>query len=81
MQSLFAKPKAVYTVLVVLMVGLFSMSFVGNTGPEEKQPDSGPEYLTGAIGWFGFLLAMVATLLFTIALGAHRLLRRRHAPA
>ena len=76
-RSIFERPKAVYTVLVVLLVGLFALSFVGNTMPAEEKPTSGPEYVIGGIGWFGFLITFLIIVLFTAALGVRRLLRRR----
>jgi hypothetical protein len=71
MQSLFAKPKTVYTVLVVLMVGLFALSAVGNSG-EDKHRDNGGADVVGGIGWWGFCLAFLCTIGFSVALLVRR---------
>jgi hypothetical protein len=79
MQSLFAKPKAVYTVLVVAMVGLFALSAVGNTGEGAKQRDDGWKDVVGGIGWWGFCLAFLLTIGFSVALLVRRTRRSRIA--
>lgn len=76
--NLLNRPKVVYPVLVVLIVGLFALSAVGNTNDTHKS-SGGPSYWIGAIGWFGFLIAVLATILYTVALAAHVLRRRRTA--
>lgn len=71
MQKIFQRPKVTYVVLVVAIVGFFALSAVGNTG------DHDTKYTwIGDIGWFAFLLTILATLLYTIAL-AVRAMRRR----
>lgn len=79
MQSLFAKPKAVYTVLVVLMVGLFALSAVGNSG-DDKGKDNGAADVVGGIGWWGFCLAFLCTIGFSVVLLVRRV-RSRHVTA
>jgi hypothetical protein len=76
MQSLFIKPKTVYTVLVVLMVGLFALSAVGNTG-DDKHKDNGVADVVGGIGWWGFCLAFLAMIGFSVALLVRRTRGRR----
>ena len=72
--NLLDRPIQVYPVLVVALVGLFSLSFVGNTG--KHKPTHGTVYLVGAIGWFGFLIVVLVTVLYSVALGIHTLCKR-----
>ena len=80
MQRLFERPKVVYVVLVVAIVGFFALSAVGNSGTEAQNKASGVEWV-GNIGWAMFLLSILATLLYTIALVVRALARRRRGVA
>jgi hypothetical protein len=74
-----AHPKHVYAALAVAIVGLFALSAVGNTNDAHKATH-GVEYWVGAVGWFGFLLALLLTILYSVAL-LFRTARQRHRPA
>ncbi|MDT7536658.1 MAG: hypothetical protein QOI82_243 [Actinomycetota bacterium] len=78
MSRLFDRPKVTYTALVVLMVGLFALSAVGNNGTDAENKASGVTWI-GNIGWAGFLLTVLATILFSIALAIRALRSRRVA--
>ena len=73
--ALLDRPKRVYPVLVVMVLGLFALSAVGNS--TNHNPTHGVRYAIGAIGWFGFLIAVLATLLYSLALAVHRARHRR----
>jgi hypothetical protein len=61
MGRILERPKVTYVALVVLAVGLFALSAVG-------QDDGSSVSWIGAIGWFGFLISMLAIVLFTVTL-------------
>jgi hypothetical protein len=65
-------------VLVVLMVGLFALSAVGNNGTDAENKASGVTWI-GNIGWAGFMLTVLATILFSIALAIRAVRSRRVA--
>jgi hypothetical protein len=71
MARVFDRPKLAYVVFVVLMVGLFALGGVG-------QNDGSKWSWVGAIGWFGFLITALVTVLYSVLLVA-RMLRRRSA--
>ena len=68
--ALLDRPKRVYPVLVVMVLGMFALSAVGNS--TSHNPTHGIRYTIGAIGWFGFLVSALATLLYSLALAIHR---------
>ena len=70
------QPKRVYSVLVPLMVIAFLVSGIGSN----KTPSDGGTYWVGAIGWFTFCAAFLATLAFTVFVVV-RMTRRRKAAA
>jgi hypothetical protein len=70
MQRIFDRPKVTYVVLVVAMVGLFALSAVG-------QSDGSSLAWIGATGWFGFMLAVLLTIVYSVALVVRSLRRRR----
>ena len=72
MGTLLDNPKKVYPVLVVLIVGLFALSAVG----QGKDDDL---WWVGAIGWFGFLITLLATIVYSITVLFRR--RRRASAA
>lgn len=74
----FHRPKLVYTVLVVLIVGCFALSAVGNGN---NKATHGASYWIGAIGWVGFLVAIAATILYSATLLVLAARRRNHASA
>jgi hypothetical protein len=74
MSKIFERPKVTYVVLVVAIVGFFALSAVGNTGDH----DTNVTWI-GDIGWFAFLLSVLATILYTIALAIRALRNRRTA--
>ena len=73
MQRLFDRPKAVYVVLVVMIVGFFALSAVGNTGDK----DTNVTWI-GNIGWAMFMLSILLTIVYTVALAVRAVLRRRN---
>jgi hypothetical protein len=78
MQRVFERPKVTYTGLVVLMVALFALSAVGNNGTDAENKASGVTWI-GNIGWAGFMLTVLATILFSIALAIRAVRSRRVA--
>ena len=76
MQRLFERPKVVYVGLVVAIVAFFALSAVGNTGTDAQNKASGVTWI-GDIGWAMFLVSIVATILYTVALVVRALIRRR----
>jgi hypothetical protein len=48
---------------------------VGNTGTAEENANSSVGWI-GAIGWFGFCLTVLATIVFSVLLVIHRSRRR-----
>lgn len=74
MSRIFDRPKVTYVVLVVAIVAFFGLSAVGNTGDH----DTSWTWL-GDIGWWAFLLSILATIVFTIALLVRTIRRRRSA--
>jgi hypothetical protein len=75
-----ARRRTVYSALAVAIVGLFALSAVGNTNDAHKATH-GAEYWIGAIGWFGFLIALLATILYTVAVLVSSVRRRRRVTA
>lgn len=73
--NLLDRPRRVYPVLAVLLVGLFALSAVGNTNDSHKATH-GASYWIGAVGWFGFLLTLLTLVVYSIALFAHSRRRR-----
>jgi hypothetical protein len=63
MNRIFGRPKATYVVLVVAIVGFFALSAVGNQG--DKNTDW---TWVGNVGWTLFLLSILATVIYTVAL-------------
>jgi DMSO/TMAO reductase YedYZ heme-binding membrane subunit len=80
MQRLFERPKVVYVVLVVAIVAFFALSAVGNSGTDAQNKASGVTWI-GNIGWAMFLISILATVLYTVALVARALVRRRRGAA
>ena len=80
MQRIFEKPKFVYVGLVVAIVGFFALSAVGNTGTDAQNKASGVTWI-GNIGWAMFLISILATILYTVALVVRTIMRRRRSAA
>ena len=74
MQRLFERPKLTYIVLVVAIVGFFALSAVGNTGKH----DTNVTWI-GDTGWWLFVLSMLTTIVYSIALLVRGVARRRRA--
>ena len=74
MSKIFDRPKITYVVLVVAIVGFFALSAVGNTGDH----DTNVTWI-GNIGWAMFLLTILATILYTVALAIRAVRHRRTA--
>lgn len=74
MSRIFNRPKAAYVVLVVAIVGFFALSAVGNTGDHNTSWT-----WLGDIGWAMFMLSILATIVYTVALVVRSILRRRNA--
>jgi hypothetical protein len=74
MSRIFDRPKVTYVVLVVAIVGFFALSAVGNTG----EHDTNVTWI-GNIGWFMFLLTVLATIVYSVALLVRTVRRRRTA--
>jgi uncharacterized membrane protein len=80
MQRVFERPKVVYVVLVVAIVGFFALSSVGNSGTDAQNKASGVTWI-GDIGWAMFLISILATILYTVALVVRSVVRRRRGAA
>src|SRR5438270_7989420 len=76
MQRVFDRPKVVYVALVVAIVAFFALSAVGNSGTDAQNKASGVTWI-GNIGWAMFLISILATILYTVALVVRTLVRRR----
>jgi hypothetical protein len=76
MQRLSARPKRVYVALVVALVAFFGLSAVGNTGTKAQNAHSSVGWI-GSIGWGGFMLTILATVLFSLFLLGRKILRTR----
>ena len=74
--NLLDHPNRVYPVLVVMLVGLWLLGGIGH----RKHASDGAAYYVGAVGWFGFLITVVVTLLYSLALGIRLLRSRRGTP-
>ena len=80
MQRVFERPKMVYVGLVVAIVGFFALSAVGNTGTDAQNKASGVTWI-GNIGWAMFMISILATILYTVALVVRSVMRRRRGAA
>jgi len=80
MQRVFARPKLVYVGLVVALVAFFALSAVGNSGTDAQNKASSVGWI-GDIGWALFMLSVLATILYTIALLVRTIVRRRRSVA
>lgn len=80
MQRVFSRPKVIYVALVVAIVAFFALSAVGNTGTDAQNKASGVTWI-GNIGWAMFLLSILATLLYSVALAVRAIVRRRRGAA
>ena len=80
MQRIFERPKLVYVGLVVAIVGFFALSAVGNSGTDAQNKASGVTWI-GDIGWAMFLISILATILYTVALVVRSIVRRRRGVA
>jgi len=78
MQRVFARPKLVYVGLVVALVAFFALSAVGNSGTDAQNKASSVGWI-GDIGWALFMLSVLATILYTIALLVRTIVRRRRS--
>jgi uncharacterized membrane protein YhaH (DUF805 family) len=78
MRKIFNRPKVTYVVLVVAIVGFFALSAVGNTGTDAQNAKSGVTWI-GNIGWAMFMLSILATILYTVALVVRAARNRRTA--
>ena len=78
MARLFARPKLVYVGLVVALVAFFALSAVGNTGTDAQNKASNVSWI-GDIGWTMFMLSVLATILYSIALLVRTIVRRRRS--
>jgi uncharacterized membrane protein YhaH (DUF805 family) len=70
-----ASPKKTYLILAVTLVASFALSAVGHSGTDAQNDASSVGWI-GNIGWIVFMLAILAVLLYTVALGISRLRRR-----
>lgn len=69
MTRLFASPKRVYPTLVILLVATFALSAVGQTKGNSLS-------WIGDIGWIGFMLTILAAIIYSIGLLVRRTRRR-----
>jgi 4-hydroxybenzoate polyprenyltransferase len=76
MSRIFNRPKVAYVSLVVAIVAFFGLSAVGNTGDH----DTDWTWL-GDIGWWLFLVSILATIVYTIVLAVRAVAHRRNAAA
>jgi uncharacterized membrane protein YhaH (DUF805 family) len=75
MRALLTRPKKAYLFLGVAIVVCFAVSAVGHTGTPAQQEASDVAWI-GSLGWAGFLLSLLAVLVFSLALLVHRLRMR-----
>ena len=76
MSRIFNRPKVAYVVLVVAIVAFFGLSAVGNTG------DHNTDWTwLGNIGWALFMISILATIIYTVALVVRAIMHRRNAAA
>lgn len=80
MQRLFARPKVIYVGLVIAIVAFFALSAVGNTGTDAQNKASSVGWI-GSIGWAMFMLSVLATILYSVALAVRAMVRRRRRVA
>ena len=80
MQRVFERPKVVYVGLVIAIVGFFALSAVGNTGTDAQNKASGVTWI-GDIGWAMFMISILVTILYTVALVVRTIVRRRRGVA
>jgi len=80
MQRVFERPKVVYVGLVIAIVGFFALSAVGNTGTDAQNKASGVTWI-GNIGWAMFMISILATILYSVALVVRTVVRRRRGVA
>jgi len=78
MQRLFDRPKVVYIGLVVAIVGFFALSAVGNSGTDAQNKASSVGWI-GDIGWAMFMISILVTILYTLALVVRTIVRRRRS--
>lgn len=72
MSRIFNRPKVAYVVLIVAIVGFFALSAVG------QHDDRTTDWTwLGNTGWAMFLLSILATIVYTVALVVRSVLRRR----
>ena len=74
MSRIFNRPKVAYVVLVVAIVAFFALSAVG-------QHDNRTTSWTwlGNTGWALFLISILATIVYTVALVVRTIMHRRNA--
>jgi len=76
MSRIFNRPKVAYVVLVVAIVAFFGLSAVGNTG------DHNTDWTwLGNIGWVMFMLSILATIVYTVAMVVRAIMHRRNVAA
>jgi hypothetical protein len=76
MSRIFDRPKVTYVALVVAIVAFFGLSAVGNTGDKNTSWT-----WLGDIGWWAFVLSILATIVYTVALIVRTVVRRRNVTA
>lgn len=74
-RDLLHRPLLAYRVLVPLLVAFWFVSGVG--GGNGADADDSDLYWIGQLGWALFLVTALTTILFTLAVLARRVLRRR----
>lgn len=80
MRRIFDRPKVTYVVLVVAIVAFFGLSAVGNTGTDAQNKASGVTWI-GDIGWTMFMISILATVVYSVALLIRTLRRRNRVTA
>ena len=71
MRGLLDRWKTVYLAAIPVVIGLFALSAVGNTGSDKENAKNSLAWL-GGIGFFGMVLTVLALVMFTVALGVRR---------
>jgi hypothetical protein len=73
---MFRRPGLVYTIAVPTVIALW---FVSGVGGDRTPSSGGIRYWIGAVGWAAFGIVVLATVLFSLTLGIHTVVKHRHS--
>jgi uncharacterized membrane protein len=74
MRTIIERPKRVYPILVILLVGFFALSAVGQSKGDDLS-------WIGNTGWALFMLTILATLMYSVVQLVRTMRRRRTSAA